>query len=113
MEFFARMLQQALNVAESLDVLQRKTGIAIAERPVLATADEYSSLPDVATGCALGWLRCSVESPSFCVTQIPSIDRSHSSGFFLEREEILGDAPSMPPPNDIPSVRRYHRHTLV
>ena len=29
-EFFARMLQQALNVAESLDVLQRECGIAAA-----------------------------------------------------------------------------------
>ena len=51
MEFFAWMLQQALNVAESFDVLQRKTGLAIAERPVLAAAREYSSLP----GCY--WLR--------------------------------------------------------
>jgi hypothetical protein len=30
MEFFARMLQQALNVAESLDVLKRECGIAVA-----------------------------------------------------------------------------------
>ncbi len=46
MEFFTGMLKQTLNVAEALDVLQRETGVAVADGPVLAAADEYSRLPD-------------------------------------------------------------------
>ena len=98
MKFFAGMLQQTLNVAESFDVLQRETGIAVAEGPVLAAAREYSSLPDCYWLRDLGWLRCSVEPPSFCVTQIPSIDRSHSSGFDSETRRNPGDARRCRPP---------------
>ena len=56
MEFFARMLQQALNVAETLDVLQRECAVPTAQGPILATAREYSRLPD---GC---WLRSGMAS---------------------------------------------------
>ncbi len=44
MELFAGMLQQALNVAESFDVFQRKTGVAIADGPEFTVADEYAFL---------------------------------------------------------------------
>ncbi|MGC2758773.1 hypothetical protein [Candidatus Binatus sp.] len=46
MKFFAGMLQQPLNVAESFYVLQREAAIAVAEGPVFAAAREYASLPD-------------------------------------------------------------------
>ncbi|MGD0117593.1 MAG: hypothetical protein ABSD30_05990 [Candidatus Binatus sp.] len=42
MKFLGGMLQQALNVAESLDVLKRETGIVVADRPIFAVAYEHS-----------------------------------------------------------------------
>ena len=45
MKFFARMLQQALDVTESLDVLQRETAVAVTQGPVFAAAYEYSRMP--------------------------------------------------------------------
>ena len=86
MELFARMLQQALDVAESLDILQRKTGIGDSRAVQYSPLQTNTPVCAVATGCDPGWLLRSAESPSFCVTQIPSIDRSHRSGSFLERE---------------------------
>ncbi|HXN14672.1 MAG TPA: hypothetical protein VN865_16270 [Candidatus Acidoferrales bacterium] len=44
MEFFAGMLQQPLNIAETLNVLQRKAGAAVADGPVFAAAHECSGL---------------------------------------------------------------------
>ena len=113
MEFFARMLQQALNVAESLDVLQREVLLPIAEGPVLATAGEYSSLP----GCY--WLRprdgfdarlsrhhsVSLKSPRSTARIAPDPFWNEKKSWEMRRR--------CRPPNDMPSVRRYHRHTLV
>jgi len=42
MEFLTGMLQQTLNVAEAFDVLERETGVAVADGPELAVADENS-----------------------------------------------------------------------
>src|SRR5713226_2953021 len=39
-KLFSRMLQQALNVAEAFDVLQRKRGPLVADGPIFATSSE-------------------------------------------------------------------------
>ncbi|MGA6972028.1 MAG: hypothetical protein WBY93_10400 [Candidatus Binatus sp.] len=41
MKFLGRMLQQSLNVAETLDVLERETGVVVTDRPIFAVTHEH------------------------------------------------------------------------